>query len=256
LALDDPDDYVVVETAAALEREVRVIPVLIEGASMPAADELPERLRGLARRNAVQLSTVGWRTDLERLVVALYGLAPRSAAPEAPASGDLAPSAGARAGATPAEPAAPGAGHPRHRRRLVWAAVAAAVVVAAVLIVVAVAGDGDSQLVESDARLRIEPTSGPAGTTIEVSGEPCPPRPDGWGGGEVSLGLNDPENKNPDTAVAELIPGESWRDVLTIPANAPSEPYGVYALCYANDPEGDWNKFYEYPTVPFEVTAP
>jgi hypothetical protein len=89
--LDDPDDYVVVETAVALERDLRVIPVLIEGASMPEADTLPERLRGLARRNAVQLSTVSWRTDVERLVAALHRLAPRSAAPEAPASGDLPP---------------------------------------------------------------------------------------------------------------------------------------------------------------------
>ena len=86
--LDDPDDYVVVETAVALERDVRVIPVLIEGVSMPEADSLPERLRGLARRNAVQLSTVNWRTDVERLVEALHRTTPRSAAPEAPALGD------------------------------------------------------------------------------------------------------------------------------------------------------------------------
>jgi TIR domain len=254
--LDDPDDYVVVETAEALERDVRVIPVLIEGASMPEADALPERLHGLARRNAVQLSTVSWRTDLEPLVAALQRLRPRSAAPDAPAWGDLAPSAAARAGATPVEPVAPGAGHPRRRRRLVWAAVVAAGALAAVLIVVAVAGDGDSQLVDRDARLRLEPTSGPAGTTIGVSGDPCP-LPDGWGGGQqVFFGLNDPEYNNPDKDELMFIANESWSGELTVPADAPSGAWGVYANCYADDPDGEWSKFYDYPEPPFEVTAP
>jgi hypothetical protein len=255
--LDDPNDYVVVETAAALERDVRVIPVLVEGASMPEADALPERLHGLARRNAVQLSTVSWPTDLERLVAALQRLPPRLAAPEAPASGDLAPSAAARAGAAPLDPVAPGGGHPRRRRRLVWAAGVAAVAVAlaAVLIVVAVAGDGDSQLVDSDARLRLDPTLGPAGTTIEVSGDPCP-LPDGWGGSqEVFFGLDDGEGNNPDKDELDFNPDESWHGELTVPADA-SGSYGVYANCYADNRDGDWSRFYDYPDSPFEVTAP
>jgi TIR domain len=253
--LDDPDDYVVVETAVALERDVRVIPVLVEGASMPEADALPERLRGLARRNAVQLSTVSWPTDLERLVAALQRLPPRSATPEAPASGDLAPSAGTGVGATRVDPVAPGARHPRGRRRLVWAAGAAAVAVAAVLIVVAVAGDGDSQLVDSDARLRLDPTSGPAGTTIEVFGDPCP-LPDGWGGSqEVFFGLDDGVGNNPDKDELDFIPDEPWHGELTVPADA-SGSYGVYANCYADDGDGDWSRFYDYPDSPFEVTVP
>jgi hypothetical protein len=134
---------------------------------------------------------------------------------------------------------------------MVWGAVAAAVALAAVLIVVAVADDGDS---DSDAVLRLEPTSGPPGTPIKVSGEPCP-RPDGWQGGEISIGLSDPENTDPDTGAAEFIQGESWSGELTIPDNAPSERMGVWAECWAEDPEGDWNKFYGYPTVLFEVTA-
>jgi hypothetical protein len=42
--LEDPDDIVVLEIAAALERDIRVIPVLVEGAVMPRRQQLPEDL--------------------------------------------------------------------------------------------------------------------------------------------------------------------------------------------------------------------
>ena len=51
--LDDPDDLVRLEIAAALERDIRVIPILVEGAVMPRRQQLPEALAGLARRNAL-----------------------------------------------------------------------------------------------------------------------------------------------------------------------------------------------------------
>jgi hypothetical protein len=49
--LDDPDDIVRLEIEAALARDVRVIPILVDGAVMPGRDDLPESLAGLARRN-------------------------------------------------------------------------------------------------------------------------------------------------------------------------------------------------------------
>ena len=52
--LDDPNDFVRIEIAAALSRGKRVIPVLVGDARMPRADELPEELRPLSRRNAVR----------------------------------------------------------------------------------------------------------------------------------------------------------------------------------------------------------
>ena len=42
--LDDPLDFVRLETAAALKRDIPVVPVLVQGASMPRADQLPEDL--------------------------------------------------------------------------------------------------------------------------------------------------------------------------------------------------------------------
>jgi YVTN family beta-propeller protein len=66
--LDDPADLVRVELAAGLARSgLRVIPVLVEGASMPGADALPDDLKPLARRNASELSDARWRYDVGRL---------------------------------------------------------------------------------------------------------------------------------------------------------------------------------------------
>lgn len=66
--LDDPEDFVRLEVAAGLERDIRVVPVLVEGAVMPKAYELPEPLRRLARRNALEVTDTRWRHDVGRLV--------------------------------------------------------------------------------------------------------------------------------------------------------------------------------------------
>jgi hypothetical protein len=70
--LDDPNDFVRREVAAALgRRDITVIPVLVGGAVMPAAEELPEELAGLTHRNALVLSDVEWRAGIARLVGAV-----------------------------------------------------------------------------------------------------------------------------------------------------------------------------------------
>jgi hypothetical protein len=66
--LDDPDDFVRLEIEAALRRNVRVIPVLVDGARMPRADELPESMRSLVRRQALELSPSRFESDTGRLV--------------------------------------------------------------------------------------------------------------------------------------------------------------------------------------------
>ena len=58
--LDDPADFVRLETVTALSRGIRVVPVLVEGAQMPRADQLPPDLLPLARRQAVELSHKQW----------------------------------------------------------------------------------------------------------------------------------------------------------------------------------------------------
>src|SRR5687767_11777987 len=53
--LDDPDDFVRLEILAALARDLRVIPVLVGGATMPRPEDLPEPLQPVARRLAFEL---------------------------------------------------------------------------------------------------------------------------------------------------------------------------------------------------------
>jgi len=66
--LDDPADLVRREIQRALERpDVQVIPALVDGARMPAEDELPAGLRPLARRNACELTDSRWNYDIEVL---------------------------------------------------------------------------------------------------------------------------------------------------------------------------------------------
>jgi hypothetical protein len=69
----EPDDYVRLELARALERNVLVIPVLVGGARMPAADALPNELQGLVERQGMALRDESWHQDLESLVRSLRG---------------------------------------------------------------------------------------------------------------------------------------------------------------------------------------
>ncbi len=66
--LDNPEDFVRIEIAAALEQKKRVIPVLVNNAAVPRADELPDPLKPLARRNAVRLTHDRFRTDVQGLI--------------------------------------------------------------------------------------------------------------------------------------------------------------------------------------------
>jgi TIR domain len=74
--LDQPDDFVRMELTAALAHELRVIPVLVGGATMPSASQLPSGLEPLAHRQAVDLRDAAWREDLDTLAGALRGEQP------------------------------------------------------------------------------------------------------------------------------------------------------------------------------------
>jgi hypothetical protein len=69
--LDDPNDHVRRELERALELDKLVVPVLVDGAQMPSAAELPGGLTGLAGRQAVELNSEEPREGLARLVRAL-----------------------------------------------------------------------------------------------------------------------------------------------------------------------------------------
>jgi TIR domain len=66
--IDHPDDLVALEIAAALKRDIRVIPVLVAGARMPREADLPVLLAGLAYRTAIELSDAGWERQVTGLL--------------------------------------------------------------------------------------------------------------------------------------------------------------------------------------------
>jgi peptide/nickel transport system substrate-binding protein len=66
--LDDPNDFVRLEIEAALERKVRVIPILVGDAKMPGTQQLPATLASLALRQALELSPNRFDSDTGRLL--------------------------------------------------------------------------------------------------------------------------------------------------------------------------------------------
>lgn len=66
--LENPEDFVRSEVAAALARDIRIIPVLVSGAMMPRSTDLPDDLKSLTHRNAIELSHTRFNMDAERLI--------------------------------------------------------------------------------------------------------------------------------------------------------------------------------------------
>jgi hypothetical protein len=107
--LDDPTDFVRLETASALKRDIPVVPVLVHGASMPRAQDLPDDLKELSFRNGVELTHARWESDVQVLAKALQPYVQRNAEPTA-------------------LPAAIGADLVRPKPRRLWAVLAGLVV--------------------------------------------------------------------------------------------------------------------------------
>ncbi|MGH9850698.1 MAG: toll/interleukin-1 receptor domain-containing protein [Blastocatellia bacterium] len=109
--LDNHDDFVRLEVAAALERKIRVIPVLVGGAKLPKPDQLCVELAPLCHRNAIALTDAGFRQDVNRLIESIEKAIKGSgiSARKAPTSQDSTPAASAapgstRAGGVPSKP--------------------------------------------------------------------------------------------------------------------------------------------------------
>jgi formylglycine-generating enzyme required for sulfatase activity len=103
--LENSGDFVRLEIEAALKRDIVVMPVLVQGAHMPAAEQLPPEIRDLAYRNGFELSHTRWESDIGEMIRRLdldvpeiSGHVERSASPVA------APNASLASTARPAEP--------------------------------------------------------------------------------------------------------------------------------------------------------
>jgi hypothetical protein len=66
--LHDAGDFVRLEIAAGLRLGLRVIPVLLDGATMPTQAELPVDIQALAGLQALEVGNTRFAADIERLV--------------------------------------------------------------------------------------------------------------------------------------------------------------------------------------------
>lgn len=124
--LDDPEDVLRVELERALAHELVIIPARVQDAEFPSAEDLPDSLAPLARRQAIELRDTAWRDDVARLVRSLDRIAAERAL-EAD-------------GAAPAPSRVPEPARASWRaRRTVWLGLAVVAVLAALATTLAIA---------------------------------------------------------------------------------------------------------------------
>jgi hypothetical protein len=175
-------------------------------------------------------------------------------------------STGAGTTATVASPASPadreassaasnGHGHPPRSRstaRRRWGAAALVGVVAAACVIVAILWAG-GQDADDGVQLQLSPSSGPAGTSIEIHGDECPTAPDN----SVDTGIAYWLDSDLDGTITsdDVEDGDAaWTGNLVVPDDSSTDAsYQVGAACYATDNQGDTANFFEYPTVSFDV---
>jgi hypothetical protein len=86
--LDNPEDLVRIEIETAMQRKVPVMPILVQGAEMPTAQQLPESLAPFAYRNALQVRpNPDFNNDMGRVARALESYVPDLAVAAAPIPG-------------------------------------------------------------------------------------------------------------------------------------------------------------------------
>jgi hypothetical protein len=71
--LESEHDFVRIEIAAALKRNIPVIPILLESTHVPKAERLPDDIKDLARRNGLDVHHASFHNDMDKLVRALRG---------------------------------------------------------------------------------------------------------------------------------------------------------------------------------------
>jgi hypothetical protein len=103
--LHNPGDFVRLEIEAALKRDIVVTPILVQGAHMPAPEQLPAEIRDLVYRNGFELSHSRWESDFAEMTRRLdLDIAKEGGRVEQPASIVAAPNASTAPAAQPAIP--------------------------------------------------------------------------------------------------------------------------------------------------------
>ena len=65
--LDNPHDFNRIEIAAALKRNIPVIPILVDDTRVPKADQLPDEIKELGLHNALNVRQDYFHSDMEKL---------------------------------------------------------------------------------------------------------------------------------------------------------------------------------------------
>lgn len=86
---EDESDFVRRELGSALDRNLRVIPVLLQGAAMPREAELPLELAALVRRHGLVLREEAWKRDVAHLVDVVVALPSQRVAIDARSAGQV-----------------------------------------------------------------------------------------------------------------------------------------------------------------------
>src|SRR5437762_2597019 len=103
--LHNPGDFVRLEIEAALKRDIVVTPILVQGAHMPAPEQLPAEIRDLVYRNGFELSHSRWESDFAEMTRRLnLDIVKEGRRVEQPAATAAAPNASIAAAAQPAIP--------------------------------------------------------------------------------------------------------------------------------------------------------
>ena len=77
--LDDARDFVRIEMEAALKRDIPVVPVLVQGSTMPSLEDLPEVLQSLVYRNGIPVRPdPDFHQDMDRLIKGIEGYLKKS----------------------------------------------------------------------------------------------------------------------------------------------------------------------------------
>jgi hypothetical protein len=190
--LNDADDFVRLEIEAALKRNVRVIPILVGGATMPHAEELPPSLSRLARRQALELSPARFDFDtgrllkvLDRTLAEVRAAQQHAAATELPQAPPLReqPEPAAPHGTPTATPARPATHRPPWRRTLALAAIAVVLLALIVVINVNLGAEPqtESSTTASTTTGAVTPTASPP-TTKPIFQDNFSSRKSGWEG--------------------------------------------------------------------------
>ncbi len=252
--LDDPADVMRIELVTALERGVRVVPVLVDRAAMPPAESLPPALAPLARRHALEISEGRWDYDVERLINVLDPSSPETLSGAVPVvvprtDPKFAP------GATPEPP-------PRRRRRILTA-IGGVVVLVSALLALLISDRGEKPILAAGrptttiaTSITTVPSSPPVATGCDIEIDAVTS-----GGADSTTGAGSPGQSSPGLPgggnVGPVTPTpEPPSTVATTPTPEVTEPTSpvTSATPNADAVAGSWSGTAYDDGVPFTIT--